>query len=201
MPYEARPLLEALRHAEQLPFSDPTPETPFLDDLELDEGETLHLPPTPTQMAMDEGVDFKQAWHAQDRAVQDEEDERIYRRAEPPPLHHARKTHLSAGAQKSVPPKPGSGSGSGSAQGSGPGTPMFEDDPRIETPPLASGSTAPMEAPPPIPPRRRPVPPPPQPRPEPASQEMSKEEEARSERKEDGAEEALPVYEQEESLR
>lgn len=174
MPYEARPLLEALRRAEQLPIMDTEVETPFLDDLELEENETLHLPPTPSQLAIDEGYDFKEAWQAQERAMnENEEDEKVYQRIkQPPPKHHSRRLSKDkqtpqqqpvAESSTSVQPEPMERTSSSEYSAA-----EEEPVPRIPTPPSRasldkSRSQTPQDPSqrPVLPPRRRPVPPPP----------------------------------------
>lgn len=190
MPYEARPLLEALRQAEQLPVMDnEVIETPDLDSLDLEENETLHLPPTPSQMAMDENMDFKEAWQAQDRQeLENEEDEKVYQRTmAPPPKHHSRKlskekasTSASTSARQSPVPGPSASTGQPepldrsssseySAEKASSAATEEEDASayKIPTPPRASQETSRPQTPqesaskPALPPRRRPVPPPP----------------------------------------
>lgn len=163
-PYEARPLVEALKKAEQLPFQ--TEEAIDLDSLELDEDETLHLPPTPSQMAMDESVGFKEAWESQDRPDHDDdESERVFlRQMGPPPKHKSRQSrdlkssaagpsdsseqHEQADVKSEIPAA----------------LPTEEEQTRIPTPPTVgsrAGTPDPSGPPPPLPRRRRPVPPPP----------------------------------------
>jgi hypothetical protein len=63
IPYEAKPLHDAIAAAEDLsddPAADELEGVPIPEDLELEENETLHLPPTPSQLSAFETMTFKE---------------------------------------------------------------------------------------------------------------------------------------------
>lgn len=101
MPYEAKPLHQALEDAENRSDTyamnaDEINGVEVPDDFELEEGETLRLPPTPDMLSQEEGMDFREAWERQQQEEQrlsleekraHDDDEKIFPRQTflPPP--------------------------------------------------------------------------------------------------------------------
>lgn len=139
-----------------------------VDGLDLDENETLHLPPTPAQLAMEEGVTFQESWALQEaEAAKNPDDELVYKRdlsksmgppplpsrAARPPPQASEDARRPANSRLAAPPLVARDSDDSSAHGG-----------EVPNTAQASNMAAPQEdvraaaaAPPPVPQRRRPV--------------------------------------------